>query len=92
VVSAYLIVICDTKTHAILRAEIWSSPEWQQSRVLPNCRTYVAYELKAPSFQIGIDRIIEMVLEPTNRYHYLEDYLRLGRPEESRVCDEHDSI
>lgn len=41
--TAYLIIICDMQTNAILDCAIWSSPEWEQSRRLDQ-PTYIAYE------------------------------------------------
>lgn len=69
--KAYLIVVCDRETHQILGVYIWSSPEWEQSRQLPQI-TYVAYQLTShTSFQDGINRIEQVMQEPNSRYGYL---------------------
>ena len=74
--GAFLIVACDLETNAIVGADIWSSPEWEQSRQLPNVRTYVAYQVRGcDSFATGIDRIRQDIANPQHRYHYLEKYL-----------------
>lgn len=68
--SAYLIVICDTETNAILRVEIWSSPEWEQSRCL-DTPTYVAYEVRHETYAKAKERMLEIIAEPSCRYHKL---------------------
>lgn len=75
--TAYLIVICNKADNSIVNACIWSSPEWQQSRCLPEHHTYVAYALSAESFADGIERITEVVKDERSRYHYLLPYLNL---------------
>lgn len=75
-VKAYLIVICDKETNAIKEADIWSSPEWQQSMVIPDCHTYVAYELSDFSFQTAIIHILYALQDTKFRYHYLLKYLK----------------
>lgn len=39
---AYLVAICDSETHAVIDAGIWSQPEWESSRYLDE-PTYVAF-------------------------------------------------
>lgn len=72
--TAYLIVICDRETNAILGTEIWSSPEWEASRCLP-MPTYVAYTRTAGSFQEALSWMVEEMRNPMFRYHYLLPYL-----------------
>jgi hypothetical protein len=73
--TAYLIVICEKKTNSIVSADIWSHPEWEASMTLSNFHTYVAYSVKAETFQKGIDEIRYHISNPSCRYHYLEKYL-----------------
>lgn len=68
--SAYLIVICDKETNAILGTEIWSSPEWEQSRCL-DMPTYVAYEVKHDTYAKARERMLEIIADPRCRYHNL---------------------
>lgn len=75
--TAYLVVICHNETNAIIGAEIWSSPEWMQSRRLIH-RTYVAFEVKAESFQKAIDLMRETIANPLCRYHWLEEWVNKG--------------
>lgn len=72
--TAYLIAICDPKTNAIIKADIWSSPEYRQSRCLPQ-RTYVAYEITADTYQQARDYLEEVIKDQNSRYHYLYQYL-----------------
>ena len=44
--KAYLIAICDEETNAIKGAALWSSPEWEQSRIIKGSLTYVAYAVE----------------------------------------------
>ena len=74
-VPAYLIAIVCDKSHRLTSARIWSSPEWQQSRQIPDCHTYVAYSVMARTFQDGTDRIKEVVADSRSRYHYLSGFL-----------------
>lgn len=69
--EAYLIVVCNEVTNAIEEVLIWSSPEWEQSRVLPNVRVYIAYCVSAESFQEAKDALLDTIKNPSNRYHYL---------------------
>lgn len=75
----YLIVICDPVTNAIRCAEIWSSPEWEQSRYLPDCHVFVAYRIGAGSFHEAKDKLEEDISNEKHRYHYLFDFLNKGR-------------
>lgn len=73
--SAYLIVICDRETNAVMGAQIWSSPEWEQSRCLP-CPTYVAYQVGGcKSFHEAREHLVKVISDPRSRYHWLLDYL-----------------
>jgi hypothetical protein len=45
--TAYLIVVCDKDTNAIVGADIWSSPEWEQSRRIEDYYTYIAYQFNS---------------------------------------------
>lgn len=71
--KAYLIVICDRTTNAILDVDIWSTPEWESSRQL-EVPTYVAYQVTANTFQEGINAIRTEMAIPGGRYHYLQKY------------------
>ncbi len=77
--KAYLIVICNSETNAVLSATIWSSPEWEQSRTLDE-RTYVAYETKGASYQEAHDRILSVIQDPSSRYHWLWKYTEGYKP------------
>lgn len=68
--KAYLIVICDNVTNAVLSAAIWSSPEWEQSRCLDQ-RTYVAYVVSGSSFSEASRELIKSIQNPKSRYHWL---------------------
>lgn len=70
---AYLIVICDCETNAILSVTVWSSPEWEQSRQLDQ-RTFVAYKVSGHTFQEAKDRLLQSISDPRSRYHYLMDW------------------
>lgn len=73
--SAYLIVICDHETNAIINAAIWSSPEWEQSRCLPQ-RTYVAYMVSGfQSYSEARRHLIAAIRDIRSRYHWLLQYL-----------------
>lgn len=72
--KAYLIVICDNVTNAILSATIWSSPEWEQSRCLDQ-RTYVAYATSGSDYADAKDGIVRAMEHPRSRYHWLLAYL-----------------
>ena len=74
-VPAYLIAICDRATHELLSAAIWSSPEWEQSRQLDHF-TYVAFAVKAESFEEGRRRIMDSIAQPNSRYHHLNAVLQ----------------
>lgn len=67
--TAYLIVMCDKETNAILGAAIWSSPEWEQSRRLDLCYTYIAYMTKSHiSFQDASDNMVEWLTNNHEKY------------------------
>ncbi len=59
--SAYLVIICDPTTNAILHSAIWSSPEWEQSRLLDE-PTYIALEVRDKSFDAAADNLIRSAL------------------------------
>jgi hypothetical protein len=74
--TAYLIVMCDKKTNAILGADIWSSPEWEQSRRL-DCYTYVAFQHSSTeSYHDARNQLIKTI---NNSYNMFGDdrYFRL---------------
>lgn len=71
---AYLIVICDPKTNAIKEVEIWSSPEWEQSKCL-NDWAYVAYSVRDVTYQLARDGLVASISRPTSRYYPL--FLRI---------------
>ena len=73
---AYLIVICERNGDKIeiCGAEIWSSPEWEQSRCLDKT-TFVAYKVAGRTFQEAIDIMLRTIKEPKSRYHWLFEYL-----------------
>ena len=67
--QAYLIVICDPVTNAVIRVEIWSSPEWEQSICLME-RTYVAFICSADSYAEAKKNLFKCIVQPTSRYHW----------------------
>jgi hypothetical protein len=71
--NAYLVVICDKDTNAVLSAAIWSSPEWEQSQALQH-RTYVAYQTAADTYADAEARLREH-LKSMDRYKWLLEYL-----------------
>lgn len=75
--TAYLIVICNTATNVVEQVTIWSSPEWEQSRCLPQ-PTYVAYEVTADDFPDARKKLLQAIQEPKSRYHWLLAYLPLN--------------
>lgn len=72
--KAYLIVICDKTTNAVIEAAIWSSPEWQQSRCLEH-RTYVAFASGGEDFPTATGNILRYIERPESRYHWLLEHL-----------------
>jgi hypothetical protein len=76
--SAYLIVVCNQDTNAIEDVCIWSSPEWEQSRCLPDKYTYVAYAMRGKSYQDAHDHIVTVVRDVPrcSRLHRLWPLLR----------------
>lgn len=56
--TAHLVIICNPETNAPICAEIWSSPEWKQSRTLPQ-RVFVLFEVEGENFQKAHDRMME---------------------------------
>jgi len=86
--DAYLIVIYDEVTNAVIRADIWSSPEWEQSRCLTE-RTYVAYRTKGRSFEDARKNVIQAMSHKLSRYHWLLEYLddeKYGHIKEAHEC------
>lgn len=73
--SAYLIVICEEETNKILGVAIWSCPEWEASRRLSGVHTYIAYAASHSTFSLAREWIIQKMLDPKNRYHYLLKYM-----------------
>lgn len=71
--KAYLIVICDSTTNAVLSATVWSSPEWEQSRYLDE-RTFVAFAVGGKDYAEAKRHLIQMVDDPRSRYHWLCKY------------------
>lgn len=83
--KAYLVVICDEKTNAVINAEVWSSPEWRQSMCLPE-RVYILYFVEVNStqarcgFQEARDYLMEIIQNPQmTRYHWVIPYLNKNR-------------
>lgn len=72
--KAYLIVICDKDTNAVLGADIWSCPEWEASQRLSQ-RTYVAYSCDGIDFQGARDAILKSISDKRSRYNWLVDHL-----------------
>lgn len=73
--TAYLIIICDLETNAILDCQIWSSPEWEQSRRLPQ-PTYIAYQAHSyVSFQDANNHLLEWIKD-NPRYNRLLKYAK----------------
>lgn len=74
---AYLIVICEPETNRVLGAEIWSSPEWEQSRCMDKV-TYVLYHVEVPSHKYVDARsaLLRTICNPlVKRYHWVLKYL-----------------
>ena len=82
--TAYLIAICDDKTNALKDVEVWSSPEWQQSRCIPNCRTYVAYTVSATTFSEAKRLLLQSIKDERSRYHYLSHFFEENNEEDNR--------
>ncbi len=80
--KAYLILKCDPVTNAPVGADIWSSPEWEQTRTL-NERTFVVYVVESDTFENAIAYLLWVISNPTCRYHYvyvlLSDDLKLSQ-------------
>jgi len=72
--QAYLIVICDNDTNAVLGSTIWSTPEWEQSRNIGK-RTYVAYAVRGKDFASAKKDLIHVISQETSRYHWLLELL-----------------
>lgn len=72
--TAYLVVICDRESNAVIEAAIWSSPEWEQSLCLPE-RTFVAYQVRAGSFDAASQSLRGAISLPSSRYHWLYQLL-----------------
>lgn len=72
--KAYLIVICNKETNAVESAAVWSSPEWEQSRCLPQ-PTFVAYEVSGDSFAEAETNLLRAISVPKQRYGWLIKYL-----------------
>lgn len=76
--QAYLIVVCNQQTNAIEDVCIWSSPEWEQSRCLPDKYTYVVYAVHGESFSEAKSEMIRIVRDVVlcNRLHRLWPMLK----------------
>lgn len=70
---AYLCIICNKDNNQIERVEIWSSPEWDQTRVLKDKYCWIAYITEGSSFQEAHDNMIIDLSYPQIRYHFLKD-------------------
>ena len=75
IVKAYLIVVTDRHTNAIVSALAWSSPEWEQSLCLPYFRTSVCWVVQGDSYSKAVEILKEEIAKPGNRYHYLHEYM-----------------
>lgn len=85
--SAYLIVICDGDTNAIEEVTIWSTPEWEQSRVLRGKSVYVAYEIRMPTFDQAAKAMLKRISNINDRYHPL--YLKIDPSEVKAISHEY---
>jgi hypothetical protein len=72
---AYLIIICDMETNAILDCVIWSSPEWEQSRRLGQ-PTYIAYECSSYESFSKSKQLLLKRIEKNERYSRLLKFSR----------------
>lgn len=72
--TAYLIVICHPVTNVVLGAEIWSKPEWEQGRCLPE-RTYVAWKCVDESYSKAKDNLTKQLEDSSCRYAWLRSWL-----------------
>lgn len=83
--TAYLIIICNPETNAPICAEIWSSPEWEQSQVLEE-RTFVLLQAQHETFDAATQAMVRLLRLPEcKRYAWalpLLDLDRRGRPYE----------
>ena len=83
--KAFLVVICDEKTNAPINAEVWSSPEWQQSMFLPEkvfilYETHIANPKKDTIFQHARDELKRHIESKYfTRYHWVIPYLNKDR-------------
>lgn len=82
--KAFLVVICDEKTNAPINAEVWSSPEWQQSMCLPE-RVFILFQIdwlnrKDNTFQHARDELKRQIESRYfTRYHWVIPYLNKDR-------------
>lgn len=73
--KAFLVVICDPVTNAILKADVWSSPEWEQSMCLKE-RCFVAFMVEdCENFEKARKLLISVISSPISRYHQYFRYL-----------------
>lgn len=78
--DAYLIVICNQETNAVEEVTIWSFPEWEQSRCLPEKHVYVLYHIVSVNFSEAKRMLIHIIGKPSSRYHWAYNLL----PKEQR--------
>jgi hypothetical protein len=72
--AAYLIVVCDNATNAVLSADIWSDPPWEKSRSI-GLRAYVAYSVSGRSYSEARDRLLGDIRQEWSECKWLVPYL-----------------
>ena len=72
-----MVVICDRETNAILATDIWSSPEWEQSRQLDQ-RVFVAFQVSGHTYHQARELLLKVISDPRNRYNYLMGWFEKG--------------
>lgn len=66
--KAYLILIQDQ--HGVKSADIWSSPEWQQSQRLKDQVTSVLFMWRSENFAKAQEELIAQISQPNSRYFW----------------------
>lgn len=92
--NAYLIVFCDNNDNALVGADVWSSPEWQQSQCRTDVRTFVALHRASHAEYFGgaMRALIHEISNPDHRYHYLYKLLPEVKRREPKIEGKYGSI
>jgi hypothetical protein len=74
-VPAYLVVLCHPDTNIMIRADVWSSPEWDQSRCLEE-RVFVLLIWEGETYQDAKLKMLRLINDqadvPYARYNYVK--------------------